>query len=147
MRYGHEHESIACMQYIGYLRSYSPSSSVEIKVLLISVDDPWLGASPDGLVYDPSVNEPKRLLEIKCLYKARDRSLIDICTQKEHKPSSFCVTYNKKSEQFSLKKTHPYFYPDSRSPTPTGRPWCDLFVWTSRNDDHIVLRIQPDINF
>ena len=50
MRYGHEHESIARMQYIGYLQSYSPSSSVEITGLHISVDDPWLGASPDGLV-------------------------------------------------------------------------------------------------
>ena len=105
------------MQYIGHLQSYSPLFSVEITGLHISVDDPWLGASPDGLVYDPSVNEPEELLKIKCPYKAQETSLIDICTKKEHQPSSFCVTYNKKTDRFSLKETHPYFLPHSRSAT------------------------------
>ena len=147
MRYGREHESIARMQYIGYLQSYSPSSSVEITGLHISVDDPWLGASPDALVYDPSVNEPEGLLEIKCPYKARETSLIDICTKKEYQPSSFCVTYNKRTDQFSLKKTHPYFYQIQGQLHITGRTWCDLFVWTPRNNDYIVLRIQADKKF
>ena len=137
MRYGREHESI---QYIGYIQSYSPSSSVRIKNLLISVDDPWLGSSPDVLVYDPSVNTFKELLEIKCTYKAQETSLIYICTKKEQKLSSFCVTYNKKSDQFSLKKTL-IFLPDSRSATPYRENLGVIYLFG------LLATIQPDKTF
>lgn len=36
--------------------------------LVVHPDAPWLGSSPDGLIFDPSAQPPFGLLEIKCLY-------------------------------------------------------------------------------
>ena len=41
--------------------------------LLVSKAHPFLGASPDGLVYDPSdQQQPHGFLEVKCPYSQRD---------------------------------------------------------------------------
>ena len=49
-----------------------------------------MGASPDGLVMDPSEQQPLGLVEIKCPARAEKLSLFDLCTKKEHK-STFCL--------------------------------------------------------
>ena len=49
-----------------------------------------MGASPDGLVMDPSEQQPLGLVEIKCPARAEKLSLFDLSTKKEHK-STFCL--------------------------------------------------------
>ena len=39
------------------------------------MQDCWLGASPDGLVHDPTMTDPHGVLEIKCPATAKDTSL------------------------------------------------------------------------
>ena len=50
----------------------------------------FLGASPDGVVYDPVSSDPNGLLEIKCPYQLRD------CTPQEaaQQKSFFCIIEN-----------------------------------------------------
>ena len=48
-----------------------------------------MGASPDGLVIDPSEQQLLGLVEIKCPARA-ELSLFDLSTNKEHK-STFCL--------------------------------------------------------
>ena len=46
----------------------------------------WLGASPDGVVFDPSCSPSEGLLEIKCPYSVRDVTAEEAC----HDSSFFC---------------------------------------------------------
>ena len=42
---------------------------------MISLDNPWLAARPDGLVYDPTEPYPHGVVEFKNLYIAQSVSL------------------------------------------------------------------------
>ena len=61
--------------------------------LFILLNDPWLAATPDGNVDDPSneVSQPLGLLEIKNPYSVRDHSLEEAVS----KQKSFCLEKNK----------------------------------------------------
>ena len=43
--------------------------------LVVSVTNPWLGASPDGLVHDPTSHPPDGLVEFKNPYTAKEMTL------------------------------------------------------------------------
>ena len=99
MRYGILHEKIARDKYSKYLKANChPEVSVtitglhiDLKVytlintyynnifMLTILQDCWLRASPDGLVYDPSMDDPLGLLEVKCPASAKDTLLKDLC--------------------------------------------------------------------
>ena len=59
-------------EYIAYQQSHGhPQLTVSPSGFLVSSDHPFLGASPDGAVYDPSSTQyPFGFLEIKCPYTA-----------------------------------------------------------------------------
>ena len=42
---------------------------------MISLDNPWLAARPDGLVYDPTEPYPNGVIEFKNPYTARNITL------------------------------------------------------------------------
>ena len=44
-----------------------------------------MGASPNGLVTDPSERQPHGLVEIKCPAHAEKIPLLDLCTEKQYK--------------------------------------------------------------
>lgn len=61
MRKGAGMEFDAAMEYCKIKNvNYAPCG------LVIHPDAPWLGASPDGLVFDPCAELPFGLVEIKC---------------------------------------------------------------------------------
>ena len=47
--------------------------------LVVNPFHPYLGASPDGKVFDPSSTSPFGLLEIKCPYTWRNNSMEEAC--------------------------------------------------------------------
>ena len=57
----------------------------------ISIDHPFLGATPDGCVYDPSAEEPYGFLEVNCPYSERDKMPIEACHD-----SSFVVLFERR---------------------------------------------------
>ena len=91
IRYVNLHEAEARTDYLQRLLVSSPLSSVSITGIHVDTKDCWLGASPDGLVTDPSYSIPNELLEIKCLLRAESTSLHDSSTKKEH-CSTFCLS-------------------------------------------------------
>ena len=65
------------MQEVGH-------SGLEIRQsgLVINTECAFLGASPDGIVYDPVSEDPNGLLEIKCPYTYRDVNPQEAAQQK-----------------------------------------------------------------
>ena len=84
----------------------------------VCMNKPWLAASPDGLVEDPS-ESPERhhgLFEIKCPYSARML-----------KPSAACTELNRLcccliNGTPALKRNHDYHYQIQGALYITGRP-------------------------
>ena len=70
--------------------------------IFINIEQPWLAATPDGVVHDPSesVSRHNGLLEIKCPYSARHKSLTDACKELN-------TILN---DKVTLKTTHNYYY-------------------------------------
>ena len=102
-----------------------------------------MGASPDGLVTDPSERQPHGLVEIKCPARAEKLSLFDLCTKKEYK-STFCLQHI--DDKYELKKRNSYYYQIQGQLHITRRNWCDFVVWTPSLtiDDLFVERIYYD---
>ena len=69
-------EPIAIAEYLKYQHIHGHTAlTVSSSGFLLCSSHPFLGASPDGVVYDPSNSlEPFGYLEIKCPYKSRNIS-------------------------------------------------------------------------
>lgn len=87
---------------------------------------PWLAASPDGLIEDPSESVERRhgILEIKCPYSARRMTPEITC----HEVNTFCCTMI--DGHVLLKKSHYYYYQVQGQLATTQLPWCYFVVWT-----------------
>ncbi len=130
-RYGTTMEDITKVQYETFQRQNGhPDLKVENCGLAISLENPWLAASPDGLVTDPSdATRPLGLIEIKNPHSVRSQTLVEACQK-----SSFCLENN--NDSFKLKTRHDYYYQVQTQLYCTGRCWCD-FVLRTDNDLHI----------
>ena len=116
MKNGLEHESEAAQSYVNtrFVNVYRTG-------FVINPGCPFLGTSPDFLVYDPTRNEVFGLLEIKCpqCESCRDAKYLKIV-----------------NGQLKLKKTHEYYFQVMGQMAITGLKWCDFMVFC-KNDWHI----------
>ena len=87
---------------------------------VVSCSAPWLAASPDKKVYDPTKENPFGLLEIKC-------------PESENVSQHECLEQDEVG-RLQLKRNHNYFYQILCQLAVTGMPWCDFFVWCSKDD-------------
>ena len=70
----------------------------------MSLIDPWLAASPDGIIYDPRNPECiVGIVEIKCPYKMRGETLAEACQM-----ATFFLEDNQ--NKLALKRRHDYYY-------------------------------------
>ena len=83
-----------------------------------------MGTSPDGLVIDPSKQQPHGLVEIKCPTCAEKLSLFDLCMKK----FTFCLQHT--DDKYELKNRNNYYYQIQVQLHITRRNWCDCIVWT-----------------
>ena len=138
-QYGQEMEESTKLMYLDHLKqSGSIESTVKNCGLFISVSDPWLAASPDGLVHDPlNPSQPLGLVEIKAPYSVRDQSLMEASTN-----TTFCLQKDKDTNNYKLKLQNNYYYQVQCQLYCTGLNWCDFVVRT--NKDLHVERIFKD---
>ena len=61
-RWGIPQEESTKEQYLEYKKKESPDISTIPTGLVVSIEHPWLAASPDGLVYDPAEDPPNGLV-------------------------------------------------------------------------------------
>ncbi len=104
-RFGTDMEATAKEQYITYQHNNNhPDLSVQNCGLFVSDNNNWLGASPDGIVQDPSdPDQPSGLLEIKNPFSIRTKFLKDACSS-----STFCLEI--KNNKLQLKHRHNFYY-------------------------------------
>ena len=102
--------------------------------LVISVSNPWLAASPDGVVSDPS-ETTQGLVEVKTPFSMKENTPEEAC-----KTSSFCL--ERKNDEYQLKTRHDYFYQVQCQLYCTNTDWCDFILKT--NKDFHIQRIHRD---
>ena len=136
-RYGADMEEKACKQYKTYMtQTGHPNLTTEACGLFVSLLNPWLAGTPDGLVNDPSnTSQPLGLVEIKNPYAAQNKTLTEAV-----KTPAFCLEH--KDGLFRLKRRHNYYYQVQCQLYCTNRDWCDFVVRTDK--DLHVERIPRD---
>lgn len=92
--------------------------------LVVHPDAPWLGAMPDGLVYDPREAKSFGLVHIKCV---NFQSFIE------------CSFLTCRDGVLQLKMTHPHYWHIQGEMMVTGTSWCDMLVHSRQ--DILVQRI------
>ena len=122
--WGKLQESKSKEAYLCEKRHVSPHITVTESGLVVHHHHHWLGASADGLVYDPSSTEPEGIVEFKNPYSARTMTLQDASQSKD-----FCLVNRDGSLQ--LKRTHVYFHQLQATMFCTERKWCDFVVRTT----------------
>ncbi|XP_013865070.1 uncharacterized protein LOC106518354 isoform X2 [Austrofundulus limnaeus] len=95
--------------------------------LVVHPNAPWLGAIPDGVVYDPKEISKYGLIYTK---HSDNQSIIE---------SSFLLCRN---GTIQLKREHQYFWQIQGQLMVTGLSWCDLLVYAKQ--DMLVQRIYRD---
>ncbi|XP_032405457.1 uncharacterized protein LOC116710486 [Xiphophorus hellerii] len=98
--------------------------------LVVHPNAPWLGAMPEGLVYDPKEKSSFGLVHIQFL---NVKSFIEC---------SFLIC---KNGALLVKRAHRHYWHMQGEMLVTGTPWCDLVLYT--REDMLVQRIYRDEAF
>ena len=136
--YGSDKEESTRQQYETYMKQNGhPTFKIEKCGLFVSLENPWLAVSPDGLVHDPDTAQPLGLIEIKNPYSVRQLSLDEAI-----KTPPFCLEQHKDDNTYRLKRRHDFYYQVQCQLYCTSREWCD-FVLRTDMAMHVE-RIQRD---
>ncbi|KAM4521272.1 uncharacterized protein V3H82_002221 [Fundulus diaphanus] len=113
----------------GALKEYATMKKVNTTPcgFVVHPDAPWLGASPDGLVYDPEENPEFGLVEINC---------------PNTQSYSNCKYLVNEEGEYKLRKSDRYYWQVQGQLLITGMSWCDFVVRAT--DDMFVQRIYRD---
>lgn len=75
-------QDTARQQYVAYQHQNDHTGLQTTQTgLVVSINNPWLAASPDNKVHDPSASPSLGIAEYKNPYSARDLSLAEACDQ------------------------------------------------------------------
>ena len=125
--WGQQHEADALESY---KNSLDPGLILSEAGIFIA-ECGFIGALPDGVVKDKS-GQSVRLVEVKCPYKARNKSIEEM-----YGDPSFCCSLT--NEGPTLKKGHEYYFQVQGQMAITGIHTCDFVVWTPLNFITITL--------
>ena len=126
VQYGIDNEQAALKEYVAYQRSHGHSClAVSPSGFFASPEYPFLGATPDGAVYDPSdITNPLVFLKYN-VHIRQDPS--EACND-----GSFCCYMDSKTSTPTLKRSHSYYCQIQGQMAIGERPWCDFVVYTKK---------------
>lgn len=108
-------------------RNECPGTEIYCSGLVVNPQYPWLGASPDRIVYDPTSNPCIGGLECKFISSAKGLSPMQVYHAKKQNKKSFCLELE---GCLSLKTTHKYYYQIQGQCAIANFSWVDLAVMT-----------------
>ena len=124
--HGQRHENIAKEKYIAKMRKVSHHDvTVYDCGLVINPSFPFLGATPDGKIYDPNAEQCEGILEIKCPFKYRDKTPFDAACQ----PDFFCELSN---NELRLKLSSSHYCQVQGQLALAQVSWCDFVTYTDK---------------
>ena len=123
-RWGILQEESTNIKYLAEKQKSSPEITTTQSGLVISKENPWLAASPDGLVTDPAENPPQGIVEFKNPYSVRDNTIQEATSSKK----GFCLKLDDTTGEISLKTNHEYYYQVQCTMYCTQRQWCDIVI-------------------
>ena len=101
----------------------------ELKVtptgLFISIEHPFLGASPDATIHCKCCG--LGVVEVKCPLCAQEASFERSMIETKH----FCLE-KQHDGKYQLKRNHAYYYQCQLQLFVTGYSFCDFVVWTEQ---------------
>lgn len=134
--WGKEHEETARQAYAAASASIHLNFQCATAGLHISVEKPFLAATPDGLVTCSCCGEG--VLEVKCPYNGRNGTVKELALSK-----SACVSLT--GGKLRLRTDHSYYYQVQLQMFVTQRKYCDFVLWTVR--EFVMLRVYYDSEF
>lgn len=126
VRYGIGNEARALQRYEEALRNTGRDVQLQSAGLFVNPEYPWLGASPDAIVYDPSEDQPWGCVEVKCPYSLKDFDSEKLMTAKD-----ICVNFDDLRHP-SLKVEHPYFAQVMGQMGITELTWADFVIYSDK---------------
>lgn len=123
-RYGIANEAKALQRYEEALRNTGRDVQLQCTGLFVSPEYPWLGASPDAIVYDPFEDPPWGCVEVKCPYSLKDADSKKLLTARDT-----CVDSNNLQHP-SLKVEHLYFAQVIGQMGVTELTWADFVIYS-----------------
>lgn len=142
---GLEMEPEIMKQYIKeqHKRGHDNLSVSQSGLIVGKHDDGFLGASPDGLVCDPSNNnEPLGILEMKFIETSEKESLTEAVLRKH-----MCVKHKLDNSGITINRNHKYFYQIQQGMYLSGRKWADFVIAGSCSPGIYIERVPFDSNF
>jgi len=139
--YGMVSEETSRKEYTTYMHQHGHTGlTVSTSGLNISDESPWLAASPDGLVLDPSYTPVEGLVELKNPSSVQDMTISEACESKK----AFCIKMRQGTGEQTqqLDKNHDYYYQVQCQLYCTQRTWCNFVVRTRK--DLYIERIHYD---
>ncbi|XP_049515793.1 uncharacterized protein LOC119435437 [Dermacentor silvarum] len=120
IQYGVSSEAMAVQQYERTLRTFRHNIETFHCGLIVDPTCPWLGASPDRVVWDPEEQSPHGIVEVKCPYSMRDLKV----------PSTqgSCLVKDGNGT-YRLNRTHFYYYQVIGQMALSGLTWADFVVY------------------
>ena len=140
IEWGLKHEPVAIQEYINHHQRNGNDGLTVCRVgFHINHTLSFLGASPDGGVYDPSSDQPYGFLEVKCPFSHRDHTPAEASAS-----SGFYCTLDAENNVI-LRRSHNYYCQVQGQMAIGERPWCDFVVFTPHGIS--VERIKFDSSF
>ena len=109
---------------------------------VISKDFPFLGATPDACVHDPSRTNQYGLVETKCPYKYRN-----ILPEQAALKSDFCSYIVEKEGKniLQLRISHMYYCQVQGQMAISKRKWCDFVIYTTKGITVQMIEFNPAV--
>ena len=135
--WGREHEADALREYCKYMNANGHQDLQATKCgFVVHSTKPWLGASPDAWVYDPTCNS-HGIAEFKCPYSKADVDPREACADS----SFYCSIIDNKMH---LNRNHSYYHQVQLQlyVSEYRSAFCDFCIYTLKGV--LVERIHPD---
>ena len=120
--WGSDHENDALKLYKSVMSEHHVNFTVKESGFWISLDHPFIGATPDALISCDCCGEG--CVEIKCPYNIKEKFLLE-CNR--------IPFLQKNNDIFHLQHTHAYFYQIQTQLHVCNLSYCDFFVWIKKD--------------
>ncbi|XP_077503333.1 uncharacterized protein LOC144113855 isoform X2 [Amblyomma americanum] len=124
VQYSITNEQPAVQRYVAVMKARDHDVEALRSGLVVDPSCPWLGASPDSLIFNPCETPSHGLLEVKCPYSLKGKTPDDMgdghCLKKDSMGA------------FRLDRGHDYYYQVLGRMALSGISWTDFFSFSDR---------------